>query len=493
MDSARTDIHHNGFTLLIISISLANFMAAFDGTIVNVALPTISKIFNVLPGTASWILTIYVLIMAGCVLIFGKVSDVIGFKKMFLSGFLIFTIGSSACGFLPVLFDSFPVLIGSRALQALGASMITAIGPAMVAAFIPMDLRGKAMGTIFTFASLGMAIGPTVGGILTQYLSWSWIFFINIPIGIGAILLGRKVIPEIPAKQWKPGFDRTGAVLIFVGLASLLFAFSKGQSLGWTDPIIIGTFLLAVLTLGGFVWCELTVPDPLLDMRLFKQRNFFLTNALTILMFFTFNGIIYLVPFYLQLVQGLTPSFVGLIYTSLPIAVGAGGILAGVIYNRTGGRLINIAACVPVLAGYFLITCIRPDMSTWFMVLCLVLIGFGSGLIWTSGSTMVMNSVSRNYRGMVSSFISLARFLPIIVGIPVFNIVFMQGIPNIAISSGMSMETLTKISVEDLSAGFHLAFFFACILSILVLVIAFLARQEIHPDCQADSDEKTGS
>jgi len=474
-----------GFTLLIVSISLANFMSAFDATIVNVALPTISKVFNVLPGTASWLLTVYVLIMAGFVLIFGKISDIIGFKKMFLSGFLIFTIGSFACGFLPGLFNSFSVLIGSRALQALGASMITAIGPAMVAAYIPVDLRGKAMGTIFTFAALGMALGPTVGGILTQYISWSWIFYINIPIGIGAILLGAKVIPEMESGKWRPGFDRTGAILIFVGLASLLFAFSKGLALGWTSPVILGSFILAIFTLAGFVWCELKAPDPLLEIRLFKQKNFVLINIMMLLMFFAFNGILYLIPFYLQLVMGYTPSFVGLIFTSFPVAIGVGGILAGIMYNRTGGRMINIAAWVPIFVGYFLITRIRADTNGWFMGLCLVLIGLGSGLMWTSGSNMVMNSVGKNHRGMISSFISLARFLPVIFGVSIFNVIFMLGIPALTISSGMSMETLANIRIDDLSAGFEVAFMFAFIISIFVLAFAFLARQEVHPDSQA--------
>lgn len=205
MELTKTNVPMKGFALLVFSISLANFMSAIDGTIVTVALPSISEVFNVTPGTASWIITSYILVMASCVLIFGKVSDVIGFKKVFISGFLIFTLGSCAAGFLPEFLDSFPVFIGSRVFQTVGASMMTAIGPAMVTAYIPMKLKGKAMGTVFTMQAFGAAIGPTIGGILTQYLSWNWIFFINIPIGIAAILLGKKVIPEMAVKNGGPG------------------------------------------------------------------------------------------------------------------------------------------------------------------------------------------------------------------------------------------------------------------------------------------------
>lgn len=467
------------YTLLMVTIALANFMSALDASIVNVALPTISGLFHVLPGTASLVLTVYILVMAGCVLIFGKISDIVGFKRMFISGFAIFTLGSFICGFLPAVLDSFPVFIVSRILQAVGATMITAIGPGMIAAYIPLDLRGKAMGTIFTMAALGMAIGPVIGGILTQYLSWSWIFFINIPIGIITILVGQKIIPETSAGEWRPGFDRAGAVLVFVGLASLLFALSKGQSSGWTSPLIIGSFALALLTLSGFAWCELTVPDPLLEIRLFTKRNFFLTTMLVILMNFALSGVMYLVPFYLQFVEEHPPSVVGLIYTALSVGIMAGGILGGLLYHRVGGRTLNIASWIPLVCGYLLLTRIDAGMNDWFMVACLLLIGFGSGSIMTSGSNMTINQVSKRYQGMISSLISLLRFLPLTMGIAVFNIVFMEGISP---GGRAAPETLAGIGEEALINGFDLAFLFACFVCIIMLGCVYFARQEIHPD-----------
>ena len=490
MQSVRADNHENGFSLLIISISLATFMSALDATIVNIALPTISSAFNVSTSTVSWVSTIYLLVMAGCVLIFGKVSDVIGFKKVFLSGFLIFTIGSFACGFLPDFIHSFPVLIGSRAFQAIGGAMITAIGPAMVTAYIPMVQKGKAMGIVLTFAALGTAIGPTIGGILTQFLSWNWIFFINVPVGICAILLGTKVIPAMKAQERTGEFDRAGAVLIFTGLAALLFALSEGQTLGWTAPVILGSLILALLTLGCFVWCELKVPDPLLELRLFKRRNFLLTNTTMILLFFSFAGISYLLPFYLEYVHGYAPSTAGLILTSLSVAMMAGGIIAGMLYNRAGGRLLSIVAGISLVAGYFLMTRIRVDTTTGFVVLCLILIGFGLGLMLTPASNMIMNSVSKKYQGMVSSLTSLERFAPMTIGIAIFNIVFIQGISAIAIRSGITKEAPANIRIEVLTAGFDLAFLFAFVVGIIILVLAILARQETHPDYQSGKEHE---
>ncbi|NLL11303.1 MAG: MFS transporter, partial [Methanomicrobiales archaeon] len=258
---------------LIIAISLATFMAALDGTIVNIALPTISESFALSSTSVSWVATIYLLVMAGCVLIFGKISDIIGFKQVFLSGFILFTFGSFICGFLPEITGSFLTLVGSRALQGVGGAMITAIAPAMVTAFIPMNMKGKAMGIIMTMAGLGTAIGPTVGGFLTQYLSWHWIFYINVPVGIIAVLLGSRVIPRIQLQDRIRTFDKAGAILIFVGLGFLLYGFSEGSSLGWTSPVILGSLVIAVLLLGTFIWKELHIPDPILEVRLFKNRT----------------------------------------------------------------------------------------------------------------------------------------------------------------------------------------------------------------------------
>jgi EmrB/QacA subfamily drug resistance transporter len=484
MDPVPAALPRYNYTLLIVSIALANFMAAFDSTIVTIALPTIATIFSLPATMASWVITVYVLIMAGCVLIFGKLSDVIGYKKVFLSGFFIFTVASFACGFLPVYINSFAVFIASRAVQAIGAVMIVSVGPAMIAAYIPMEMKGKAMGTTFAFAALGMTTAPVIGGFLTQYLSWSWIFYVNIPVGIFALILGAKVIPATEGKKPVHGFDRTGAVLIFAGLASLLYAMSEGQSAGWTDPVILGSLILAFVALGAFIRCELSAPDPLLDLRLLQQRNFFLTNLALVLVMVANVGIIYLIPFYLQFVQGYTPSVAGLLFASLSVAVMAGGLLSGHFFNRAGGRRINIASGILVATGYFLVTCIRPDSAIWFMVLCLALIGLGLGMMLTSVSTMAMTSVPKKYQGMVSGFICLERFAPITIGLAAFNMVFIQGMNAAAPGGGVVNEALANIGTDVLLSGFNLAFLFGCGVSIVLILVAILARQEIHPDYQ---------
>lgn len=490
MELPRQGSDQGGFHLLILSISLAIFMSSLDGTIVNIALPTISESFSLSSSTVSWVATIYLLVMAGCVLIFGKLADGVGFKKVFLLGFVIFTIGSFSCGYLPDLLNSFPVLVASRVFQAVGGAMITAIAPAMITAYIPMKLKGKAMGFVMTAAALGTAIGPTIGGVLTQYLSWHWIFFINVPVGIVAILLGAKVIPASTPLEKPAGFDTRGALLIFTGLAALLFAVSEGTSMGWTSPVILGALALAVLTLAYFAWYELGHSDPLLELRLFANRNFLMTNLALSLVFFSFAGINYLLPFYLQYVRGYGVSDAGLIMTSLSIAMMAAGILSGSLYNRVGGRKLCIVAGILLVIGYYLMTLLRVDTTTGFVIVCLLVLGFSLGLMITPASNMIMNSVGKRYQGMVSSLTSLERFAPLTLGIAFANLVFIQGIVTIAGNRGITMDAPANIRLQVLTAGFDLAFFASLIVAVFILILVVFARQEVHPDYQSGDDDE---
>ncbi|HDS63328.1 MAG TPA: DHA2 family efflux MFS transporter permease subunit, partial [Methanofollis liminatans] len=467
------------YLLLIFSISLAIFMSSLDGTIVNIALPTISESFGVSTSAVSWVATAYLLVMAGCVLIFGKISDFIGYKKIFLSGFVVFTLGSFACGFLPELLDSFYALVGSRAFQGIGGAMISAIAPAMVTAFIPMEQKGKAMGIIMTVAALGTAIGPTIGGLLTQYISWHWIFFINVPIGILSVIIGMKAIPgQSDRNAPLSGFDRSGAAFIFIGLAALLFAVSEGEVLGWTSPAILVSGAVAAVSLALFVWRELHAAEPLLELRLFGKRNFLLTNLILVLVFFGFSGINYLLPFYLQYVLGYETSAAGMVLTSLSFAMMVSGLAAGLLYNRLGGRVLAIAAAAIIAAGYYMMTHLQANTTIAYVVAALIVIGFGLGLMVTPVSNMIMNSVAKRYQGMVSSLTSLERFAPMTIGIAIFNLIFVQGILRIAENRDITMQSPVEVKMHLLSAGFDIAFFGAFIVAVVVLVLAFLARQE---------------
>ncbi|MDK2889579.1 MAG: hypothetical protein PWR21_210 [Methanoculleus sp.] len=361
------------YTLLMVSVALAMFMTSLDGTIVNIALPTISTIFDLPSTTVSWVATACLLVLTGCVLVFGKAADRIGFKTVFLAGFGVFTAGSFFCGFFPEIFDSFWMLIASRVLQAIGGAMIAAIAPALVAAF-------------------GTAAGPILGGVLTQYLSWNWIFYINVPVGFAAILLGSYAIPAGRTATGTPSpFDRLGAVLIFVGLGSLIYAVSEGSALGWTSPAILSALAAAGVALGYLVLHERRAADPLLDFRLFANRNFLYVNLMLALSYFLFGGVNYLLPFFLELVKGFDPSTSGLVLTALSFAMMASGFLSGMLINSIGNRRLCIAGALVVSAGYLMFHLFSAESTIYYIIGTLAAVGFGLGLMLSPGTNMVMN------------------------------------------------------------------------------------------------------
>ncbi len=482
MEISENGRNKKGFGLLILSISLAMFMASLDSTIVNIALPAISESFNFSTSTVSWVATSYLLVMVGCVLVFGKISDTIGYKKIFLTGFAIFTLGSFFCGFLPGIIVGFPSLVASRMFQGLGGAMILSVAAAMVTAFIPAEQTGKAMSIIMLFATLGTAIGPTIGGVLTQYLSWHWIFFINVPVGIFAVLLGAKVIPASQQVSGSRGFDKIGAGLAFVGLASLVFVVSEGETLGWMSAAILIAAALAIITLVWFILHELGTGDPLLDLNLFRNGNFILTNLVLSLVFFSFSGISYLLPFYLEFVHGYDTSTAGLIMTSLSFAMLVAGLIAGVAFNRLGPRRLCMLACIPLIIGYFLMTMLQVYTSTGFVVTSLALIGFGLGLIVTPITTLIMMSVSKTKEGMISSLTTLERIAPLSIGIATFNLILIVGVISIAKSNAVTMQSPADIKMQVLSAGFDLSFILSLVLGIVILIFSILLKEEIHPD-----------
>ena len=340
----------------------------------------------------------------------------------------------------------------------------------------------------WTFSSLRTdKVGPAIGGVLCQYLSWNWIFFINIPAGIVAILLGAKVIPVTGVKR-TGGFDRAGATLIFVGLASLLFALSEGQTFGWTTPVIIVAFAIAILTLGGFIYCELRAPDPLLELRLFTRKNFLMTNLIIALIFFCYGGINYLFPFYLEYVQHFVPSTAGLILTSLLVTWRDRRDSCRDAVQQDWWTVTRILAGISIVAGFLMMTMIRVDTSTGFVVACLMLFGFGMGLMLTPVSNMIMNLVARKYQGMVSGLIIVERFAPMSMGIALFNLVFMQGIITVATHNEITRTAPVNIKIDILMTGFDLAFIFAFLVGVIIL-LPIVARQETHPDYQQVADE----
>ena len=331
------------------------------------------------------------------------------------------------------------------------------------------------------FSAVGMAISPTLGGYLTEYLSWHWIFFINVPVGIFAVILGLIVIPENkPDSCSRKKFDAHGAVLIFVGLAALLFAFSEGFSLGWTSPQIIVSTLLAVIFISSFIRRELHYDNPLIDLGMFKSRSFVVLNIVYALLYFTFAGANYILPFYLEYVHGYSTSNAELILTSLSVGMMITSILSGLIYAKLVGKIkyMVMTGVVLVVVGYFLLSHLSPFTGLGVIITALSMIGLGLGVTITPLTTLIMGMAPPSKQGMVSSLTGLERYAPMTIGVAVYNLIVIVGIVTIIKDSGITYKTPADISPSILSLGSDLAFVISVILAVIILALCFLIKEE---------------
>ncbi|HWP95418.1 MAG TPA: DHA2 family efflux MFS transporter permease subunit [Syntrophomonadaceae bacterium] len=294
---------------VLATVSIGTFMSTLDSSIVNVALPTISGQLHSALSTLQWAVTAYLLAISSLLPVFGRIADMLGRKKVYSLGFLIFTLGSALCGLAPNIW----FLVATRVLQAVGAAMLMANSAAIVTAIFPFQERGRALGLTGTVVALGSLTGPALGGILIGLAGWRSIFYINLPIGIIGYLVAQMILPVDKPGKDKESFDFTGASLFAGGMISLLFAINNGEAWGWSSsPVLLG-LVLGVGLLTGFVFNERKVQHPMIDLSLFRNRPFVIGNLSGYLCFVAMFANTMLLPFYLQQILNYSPSQVGLV------------------------------------------------------------------------------------------------------------------------------------------------------------------------------------
>lgn len=294
-----TTIDYNRKWLVLITVGMGIFLATIDGSIVNVALPTLVRELNTNFATVQWVVLAYLLTTTTLLLGMGRLGDMVGKKPVYVAGFIVFTVGSLLCGSAP----SVQWLIGFRVLQAIGAAMTQALGIAIVTEAFPPQERGKALGISGTLVSIGIVLGPTLGGLLIDAFSWRWIFYVNLPVGILGTLMTLQFVPHYKPTRSQM-FDFGGAVVLFAGLLLLLLAMTFGQDRGFGDGMIVGMLGTAVFLLALFLFIETRVAQPMIELQLFRNRLFSLSLLTGLVVFVTVAGVFILLPFYLENMLG---------------------------------------------------------------------------------------------------------------------------------------------------------------------------------------------
>jgi len=404
---------------ILMAVMLSAIMGPVDGSVVNVALPTLSAAFHAGLNTVGWVSMAYLLVLGTLILTYGRLGDMFGFRRVLLAGIGIFTVASAACALAPTIW----VLIAFRALQAVGAGMFMAVGPAIITAAFPAYERGRALGINAMSIAAGLALGPALGGFLLTVSTWHAIFLINVPIGIASFIWCHKVVPRTEHLT-RQKFDVAGAVLGFVALGSLLLVGSYGQEWGWASHLTTGLFAVVVLGTCAFVWWERRAPQPMLDLSLFHNRVFSAANAAALLNFTAQNAMVFLMPFYLQQVLNYTPSQVGLVMTVTAVATLLVAPVAGALSDRLGTRWLAFSGQVAVTLALLLMTGLGPASRPVGIAWRLGLFGVGLALFQSPNNSAVMGSVPRHRLGVGSGVLATVRNVGMVTGIAVSTAVF---------------------------------------------------------------------
>ncbi|MBN1376239.1 MAG: DHA2 family efflux MFS transporter permease subunit [Dehalococcoidia bacterium] len=464
----------NHQTWIVISVAFASFMAALDTYIVNVALPAIAHHFNIGTSDAALVALAYLLIVTSALPIFGKIGDRIGFKKVFIMGFAFFIAGSLLCGLSSHIY----ILVGARCIQGAGASMLYAVGMAIIPRYIPQERRGWAFGMVATMAGLGVVIGAPLGGVITQYLSWNWIFLINVPVGIAAIIVAHKVIPECridKANRPRHSFDTVGALTSFIGLAALVSGLNKGQEAGWGHPGIIVAFLISAVLLSVFIVWEKHCKDPLLDLNIFNVSSFKYGAFAALFPWAAFAGGNFLLPFYLQLEKGLQPSIVGIVFLVSSIMYIITSPLMGKLSDRSGTRILCCCGVAGIVAAsLFFIFSLSIDSLIPVMIY-LAVMGFSMGTFVPANNNLTLGSVSEESQGASSAASRALINLGMVLGVAIYETIFNSVLPQSALNTSLITANIPHAVLNE---GFRNAFWAGTILCGAGFILSLLARDD---------------
>jgi EmrB/QacA subfamily drug resistance transporter len=405
---------------VLVTVGLGTFMSALDGSVVNTLLPVLGRALGTSVAGIEWVTTVYLLVISGLLLSVGRAGDLFGHKRFYLAGFAVFVAGSAFCG----LARSATLLIGLRAFQALGASMLMATGPAILTRSFPMTMRGRALGALGTFTYLGLTVGPSFGGWLAGAYGWPLVFYINVPVGVAAILLAMRSVADDRVEVRHERFDFVGAGLFTTGLVALLIALNQGHAWGWTSAPTLALIALSAALLVAFVRVELRREHPMLDLSLFRGRVFSAAAASALLNYACVYSVLFVLPFLLIQGRGLTASRAGIVLTAQPIVMAAVAPVSGTMSDRLGSRGLATAGMFVLGIGMVLLALLVTHGSLGAIAGALAVVGLGVGTFVSPNNSALMGAAPMHRQGIASGVLATARNVGMVLGVGYAGAVF---------------------------------------------------------------------
>ncbi len=406
------------YHLAVAAVCIGAFMGQLDASIVTLAFPALEQSFHAGVAAVSWVGLTYLLVLVATVAAVGRFADMVGRKLLYIYGFVIFIVGSALCANAPnlIALDLF------RALQAVGAAMLQANSVAIIALAVPSARLGRALGMQGAAQALGLALGPSVGGLLLAAGGWRLLFLVNVPVGLVGMAAALVFIPRSSHLQARVRFDWWGFILFFPAVVALVFAISQGDRLGWQSPLILTTMGATVVLGTGFVLWELRRAAPMVDVRLFRRMQFTSGISSSLLAFLVLFGLLVVVPFYFERASGYGTIRTGLELMVMPVALGAVAPWSGRMADHHGVRLPATAGMALAALGLVGMGWLRPSAAGFVALLAAV--GAGLGLFNSPNNAGIMASVPRDESGLASGLLNMSRGLGTALGLAVTTAVF---------------------------------------------------------------------
>jgi EmrB/QacA subfamily drug resistance transporter len=451
-------------------------LSSLGTSIANVALPTFAQAFNASFQEVQWIVLAYLLAITTLIVSVGRLGDIIGRRRLLLTGIFLFTTASVLCGVAPTLW----VLIAARAMQGLGAAIMMALTMAFIGETVPKAKTGSAMGLLGTMSAIGTALGPALGGVLIAGLNWRAIFLVNVPLGVLAFLLAHRYLPidRPEPKADRAGFDHLGMLLLALTLATYALATTIGR--GTFGPLNTALLLATVIGAGLFVLAEMRTASPLVRLTMFRDPVLSASLAMSALVSTVMMATLVVGPFYLSRGLGLDAVHVGLVLSVGPLVTALTGVPAGRLADRFGAQRTTSVALIGIAAGSFILSMMPTTLGISGYIFSIVIMTAAYALFQTANNTAVMTNVSPDQRGVTSGVLNLSRNLGLITGTSMMGAIFAFASRTIDI---------TTAHPEAIASGMRSTFAVAGFLIAVALVIDWKPRTRKTP---SPSDLRAG-
>jgi EmrB/QacA subfamily drug resistance transporter len=468
---AMAEREDNRWVTLVL-VCLAQFMVILDATIVNIALPTIQTELKFSQADLQWVVNSYTLLFGGFLLLGGRAADLLGRKRIFVAGTILFSVASLLNG----LATSSEMLIAFRGLQGLGGALVSPAALSIITTTFPEGPeRTKALGVWSAIAAGGGAVGLLLGGILTETLSWEWIFFVNVPIGAVAALLSARLITESKAER-AGSFDVVGAVLVTTGLLVLVYAIVKAESFGWGSARTLLLAALGLALLATFVFAETRIQGPLVRLGIFKIRSLAVANVTLLLVAGGLFALFFFATLYVQEILGFTPIEAGLAFLPVTVGIGAGAGTAQVLVKKFGVRANAIVGMAIAAVGLFYLSRVPVDGSYAKDLLPgLLLMSFGMGNTFVPITLIATTNVDEHDAGLASGLFNTSQQVGGALGLAVLSTLAADR--TVSYLAGLGHQPGPQDKAAGLVEGFQVAFTSAAILvTVGAILLALLLR-----------------